>query len=151
MVKSDPQTLLFKKSHPNAQLPMVQTLGAAGFDWHTPIAFTIKPGEILKVDIGLRVTFIPPGYEIMIRPRSGLAFKYGITILNSPGNLDNDYRGEVGVLLINHGPNAVPFEVGDRIAQGVPTKMTPLRLGFSTKEQETTTERGDGGFGSTGV
>jgi len=92
---------------------------------------------------------LPPGYEAQVRPRSGLALKHGVTTLNTPGTIDADYRGEVGVILINHGQEAFTIKRGDRIAQMVVAPVT--RLQWSEQTALETTERGSGGFGSTGV
>ncbi len=103
-------------------LPEYETPGSAGLDVRCTHAFAIDPGGRALVPTGLFVE-IPKGYEIQVRPRSGLALKHGITVLNTPGTIDADYRGEVGVILINHGPRSVEFEKGDRIAQLVLCKV----------------------------
>lgn len=92
---------------------------------------------------------LPEGFEAQVRPRSGLAFKHGITVLNSPGTIDADYRGEIGVLLINHGQEAFVIEDGERVAQLVIAKYE--RIDWEEVESLTESERGAGGFGSTGV
>jgi dUTP pyrophosphatase len=123
--------------------------GAAGFDLvaanEEPI--TLEPGGRTLVPTGWAIA-IPPGYEGQVRPRSGLAMRHGVTLTNSPGTVDSDYRGEVGILLINHGPE--PFEIGagERIAQMVITPVVQASL-FEVSELPPT-ERGAGGFGSTG-
>ena len=128
-------------------LPRYATAGAAGMDVLSAENVTIAPGARHAVATGLSVA-IPPGYEIQVRPRSGLAFKHGIGVPNTPGTIDSDYRGELKVILINHG--AEPFEVrrGDRIAQLV---LAPVTLAEWDEVAELgDTERGAGGFGSTG-
>ena len=108
---------------------------------------TIAPGARHPVATGLSVA-IPQGYEIQVRPRSGLAFKHGITVPNTPGTIDSDYRGELKVLLINHGPEDFIIARGDRVAQLV---VAPVTQGiWQEVDQLDATERGEGGFGSTG-
>ena len=109
---------------------------------------TLTPGERQIIPTGLAIA-LPPGYEAQIRPRSGLAAKNGITLVNSPGTIDADYRGEIGVILINQGQESFTVERGMRIAQMVVAPVT----GFTWNEQEElgTTDRGAGGFGSTGI
>ncbi|MGV2181870.1 dUTP diphosphatase [Rhizobium rhizogenes] len=133
-------------------LPAYETKGAAGMDLRAAIedgtTLTLAPGKRALVPSGF-IFEIPEGFEAQIRPRSGLAFKNGITCLNSPGTVDSDYRGEVKVLLINHGDE--PFEItrGMRIAQVVIAPVTQVRVAEITEVSETA--RGAGGFGSTGV
>ncbi|GHA22840.1 deoxyuridine 5'-triphosphate nucleotidohydrolase [Devosia pacifica] len=132
-------------------LPQRQSDGAAGMDLcaavenETPLE--ISPGGIAMVPCGFRMA-LPAGHEAQVRPRSGLAARYGVTVLNSPGTIDADYRGEVKVLLINHGPSPFVINRGDRIAQLVIAPVTAAR--FSEEMQLDETERGHGGFGSTG-
>ncbi len=130
------------------RVPLYATPGAAGADLFAAIGstITIEPGERALVPTGLKVE-IPPGFEIQIRPRSGLALKFGITVLNTPGTIDADYRGEIGVILINHGPSSFVIEAGARIAQLV---VTPVVQGLFFVKELSTTERGEGGFGHTG-
>ena len=132
------------------ELPAYETAGSAGLDLRAAVggAVTLEPGARMLVPTGLSVA-LPAGYEAQIRPRSGLALKSGITCLNTPGTVDADYRGEVGVILINHG--ADPFEIkrGDRIAQMVIAPVTQAQL-VEVDELDKTT-RGVGGFGSSGV
>ena len=135
---------------PNGQglpLPAYATSGAAGMDVVSAEDVTIAPGERHAVATGLAVA-IPHGFEIQVRPRSGLALKHGITVPNTPGTIDSDYRGEVKVILINHG--AEPFAIvrGDRVAQLVLAPVT-LASWLPVDELDETT-RGEGGFGSTG-
>jgi dUTP pyrophosphatase len=128
-------------------LPAYATAHAAGMDVVAAETLTLAPGERHAVATGFAIA-IPDGYEVQVRPRSGLALKHGITCLNSPGTIDADYRGEVKVILANLGSE--PFEVkrGERIAQLVPAPV--LRACFQEVEQLDDTARGQGGFGSTG-
>lgn len=137
-----------KKVHPNAQMPKYATLGSAGFDFTSVEAVIINPEERVLVKTGLTVEF-DADYELQVRPRSGLALKNGVTVLNSPGTIDSDYRGEIGIILINHGKLPFVVGVGDRIAQGIFTTVTKASL-VEVKEVEET-DRGSGGFGSTGI
>lgn len=129
--------------------PSYSTFGAAGADIRACITapVVIKPGERALIPTGLLFE-IPEGYEIQVRPRSGLALKHGITCLNSPGTIDSDYRGEIGVILINTGKEDFTVENNDRIAQIVLSPV--IRADFVTTEILSETERGSGGFGSTG-
>ncbi len=129
-------------------LPAYASPGAAGMDICAAEAVTLRPGKRAAVPTGFAVA-IPNGYEIQVRPRSGLALKHGITCLNTPGTIDCDYRGEVKVILVNLGDEDVSFERGDRIAQLVVTAAPQA----SVREVDTIeeTKRGAGGFGSTGV
>ena len=130
-------------------LPEYQTALSAGMDIHAFLEASVclNPGERQLITTGLYLE-IPPGFEIQIRPRSGLALKNGITVLNSPGTVDADYRGEIKVLLINHG--AAPFTInkGDRIAQMVLAKHETIS--WVESQELNTTERGTGGYGSSG-
>ena len=129
-------------------LPAYATDGAAGMDVVSAEDVTIPAGERHAVATGLSVA-IPRGYEIQVRPRSGLAFKHGITVPNTPGTIDSDYRGELKVLLINHGPADFPIKRGERIAQLVPAAVT--LASFEEVDELDDTNRGAGGFGSTGT
>ncbi len=128
-------------------LPMYQHEGDAGMDLYSAEDHVLKPGERKVFSTGIKLA-IPKGYEVHIRPRSGLAIKYGVTVLNTPGTIDHQYRGMVGVILINHGNK--PFEVkkGERLAQMVLNKFENFEL--KEVEELSETERGEGGFGSTG-
>ena len=110
----------------------------------------VKPGEFTRISTGIIVS-IPRGYEAQIRPRSGLAFKHGVTVLNAPGTIDADYRGEVGIILINHGKESFTVTNGMRIAQMVIARVASARIeeAVSIEELEKT-ERDNGGFGHTG-
>jgi dUTP pyrophosphatase len=127
--------------------PTYATDGAAGLDVVAAEEVTLAPGQRHAVATGFAIA-IPDGYEVQVRPRSGLALKHGITCLNTPGTIDHDYRGEVKVILANLGHE--PFEVrrGDRIAQLVPARVS--RAAFREVRELDGTERGKGGFGSTG-
>jgi dUTP pyrophosphatase len=142
------------KQLPNAEglaLPAYQTDQAAGLDLAAAIAegegITVKPGGRVLVPTGL-VLELPVGYEGQVRPRSGLALRHGVTVLNSPGTIDADYRGEVSVLLVNLGPEPVMIHRGDRIAQLVIAPVARALLVAAL--HVSATERGAGGFGSTG-
>jgi dUTP pyrophosphatase len=130
-------------------LPRYETDGAAGMDLMAAISdpFSLEPFERAAVATGLAIA-IPKGYEAQIRPRSGLAFRHGLTIVNAPGTIDSDYRGEIKVLLINLGSEPVRIERGMRIAQMVLAPLCRASLDLVTILDET--ERGEGGFGSTG-
>lgn len=133
-----------------AIIPEYKTSGAAGADVCAFLSepVVIKSGEFAMIPTGLYFA-IPEGYEIQVRPRSGLAAKNGVTVLNTPGTIDSDYRGEVKVILINHGKDAFTVNNGDRIAQLI---VAPVTQGIFEKTDELdSTERGEGGFGSTGV
>jgi len=136
-----------KKINNEAQIPAYQTKEAAGFDLHSIKECIINPGERKLIGTGLAFE-IEFGYEVQIRPRSGLAFKHGITVLNSPGTIDSDYRGEIKVLLINLGNEPFEIKKGERIAQAVVAPVVQAELLEVDKLNET--ERGSGGFGSTG-
>ena len=129
-------------------LPAYATAHAAGMDVVSAEELTLRPGARHAVATGF-VIAIPAGHEVQVRPRSGLALKHGVTCLNTPGTIDADYRGEVKVILANLGPD--PFEIrrGDRIAQLVPAPV--LQAHFAEVEALDATDRGEGGFGSTGV
>lgn len=138
------------KSEGGAVLPVYKTSGAAGADVcaHLEQPVTIQKGSSALIPTGLFFE-IPEGYEIQVRPRSGLAFKNGVTVLNTPGTIDSDYRGELKVLLINLGQEDFIVSNGDRIAQIV---VSPVTVGnFISVESISETARGEGGFGSTGV
>lgn len=130
-------------------LPSYQTPHSAGMDLHAALEneLTLKPGERKLIPTGLQMA-IPVGFEAQIRPRSGLAIKQGITMLNSPGTIDADYRGEVMVIAINHGQQDVTFKHGDRVAQMVIAPV--VQVSPTEVEDLNATSRGSGGFGSTG-
>jgi dUTP pyrophosphatase len=128
-------------------LPSYATSGAAGMDVVAAEDLDLMPGQRHAVATGFKVA-IPEGYEIQVRPRSGLALKHGISVPNTPGTIDSDYRGELKVIVINHGNKAFRIRRGERIAQLVPAAVT--RADFDEVEELCETERGAGGFGSTG-
>ncbi len=128
-------------------LPAYATAGAAGMDVLSAEDVTLSPGMRHAVATGLSMA-IPDGYEIQVRPRSGLAFKYGITVPNTPGTIDSDYRGELKVLLINHGTEDFVITRGERVAQLVLAPVTQAL--WQEVETLDDTARGSGGFGSTG-
>lgn len=140
--------LRFQRLHPAARLPEYATTGAAGLD-----LYAVEAGEVWGVGdrsvipLGWAVE-LPEGYGLFVLPRSGLAFKHGLTVTNSPGLVDSDYRGEVQVSVLNHGDQTVKWKAGDRIAQAV---VLPVpRIAPEWVEELSETERGTGGFGSTG-
>jgi dUTP pyrophosphatase len=128
-------------------LPAYATTGAAGLDLRAAEAFTLKPGERALVPTGIAIA-LPQGFEAQVRPRSGLAVKHGVTVLNAPGTIDADYRGEIKVPIINHGAEDFVIVRGDRIAQMVIAPVTIATLMEIDRLEET--ERGSGGFGSSG-
>ncbi|MDR0600561.1 MAG: dUTP diphosphatase [Treponema sp.] len=144
-----PLVRVFRKNK-NARLPRYATGGAAGADVEACLAaeLVLAPGERVKVPTGLALE-IPRGWEAQVRPRSGLALRYGVTVLNAPGTIDSDYRGELEILLVNTGGEPYTVRPGDRIAQLVFAPAPRVRLEDS--ELSGTTGRGGGGFGSTGV
>lgn len=136
----------------NNEDPEYATLGASGFDLRANEDTVLKAGEFKGISTGLYFE-LPVGYEIQVRPRSGLAFKNGVTVLNSPGTVDSDYRGEVKVILINHGKVDFKIAKGDRIAQAVIANVLAKNFINLTKVNSISndTDRGTGGFGSTGI
>lgn len=137
-----------KTLNPKAVIPQYQTKGAAGFDFHACLEepIVINPGERRLIGTGLAMQ-IPYGYELQVRPRSGLALKKGISVVNSPGTVDYGYLDEIGIILINHGEHDFIINPGDRIAQGV-LKEVPQAV-FEEVEEFEGYNRG-GGFGSSG-
>ena len=130
-------------------LPVYETSGAAGMDLRAAVQgeVTLKPGERKAVPTGIMIA-IPPGYEAQVRPRSGLALRHGVSLINSPGTLDSDFRGVVQVLLVNHGPEPFAIARGDRIAQLVVAPV--VRVVWDEQPALDETARGAGGFGHTG-
>ena len=128
-------------------LPEYATPASAGLDLRASEGCVIPSGGRALVPTGLRIA-LPEGYEAQVRPRSGLALKHGVTLPNSPGTIDADYRGEIGVILMNLGQEPFVVEPGDRIAQMVVAPVA--RVAWSEAEELDATERGEGGFGSTG-
>jgi len=133
----------------NIELPLKMSEGASGFDIFAAIqgGIILKPGERKLIPTGIALE-MPIGIEAQIRPRSGLALKYGVSVLNTPGTIDADYRGEVGVILINHGQENFKVKPGDRIAQMVFIEVAKVTL--AEVEELTDTTRNSGGFGHTG-
>lgn len=136
--------------YPNAKIPKQQSANAAGMDLCSAVDFFLAPRSFGIVPTGL-IFEIPTGYEGQIRPRSGLAAKNGITVLNAPGTIDSDYRGEVKVILVNHSSQEWVFSPGDRIAQLVIAPVSAVSMVEVRVGELTGSERGTGGFGSTGV
>jgi dUTP pyrophosphatase len=132
---------------PNTVLPTRQTKHAAGFDLCSTVNVTVPPMKPTLVPLGFAME-LPEGYEAQIRPRSGLAFKHGITVLNTPGTIDADYRGEVCALLMNFSDKDFEIKARDRIAQMVINRLPEVELTLHVELSES--ERGSGGFGSTG-
>ena len=141
-------TLSFKRVHPDAVLPAYAHPSDAGMDIRSVKALVIPAGRRALVPTGLVVN-LPPGYEAQVRPRSGLALKAGVTVLNTPGTIDAGYRGEIGVILANFGEDDFEVKVGDRVAQLVIAPVTQPTIVEAAEVDET--DRGAGGFGSTGV
>ena len=133
----------------NNPTPTYETSLSAGMDLRAYVEgpITLSPGERKLIKTGLHIE-LPEGYEAQVRPRSGLAFKKGITVLNSPGTIDADYRGDIGVILINHSNQEFAVNSGDRIAQLVISKFE--KVDWETSDEINSTSRGDSGFGSTG-
>ena len=131
------------------ELPQFETAQSAGIDLRANIdaPVVLQPGDRALIPTGIKMA-LPEGYEAQIRPRSGLAYKHGISVLNSPGTIDADYRGDVGVLLINHGREPFTVEDGMRVAQMVVAQYSQFQ--WYTVEDLDETDRGEGGFGSTG-
>lgn len=135
---------------PALPLPAYQTVGSAGADLRADLgggAITLAPGQIYLVPTGLRIQ-IPEGYEMQIRPRSSLALKHGLTLPNTPGTIDSDYRGPLGIIMINLGAAPYTIEHGERIAQAVIAPV--IRAHYAIAASLDDTARGEGGFGSTG-
>ena len=141
--------VLIKKLNPSVKLPTYKTKGASGMDLMAFIekSITLKPGKSCIVPTGLSLAF-PEEYEIQIRPRSGLAAKNNISVLNTPGTIDSDYRGEIQIILFNHSTKNFVINNNDRVAQMILTPIIKMEL-EETKELPESI-RGEGGFGSTG-
>lgn len=133
----------------NNPLPKYQTIASAGMDLHADLqkTITLQPGERKLISTGLFIE-LPVGYEAQVRPRSGLALKHGITVLNSPGTIDADYRGEIKVLLVNHGTEEFEIEHSDRIAQMIIARHEQAE--WIPVSEINQTDRGVGGYGSSG-
>jgi dUTP pyrophosphatase len=141
-------TLKVKKLNSRAKFPQYQTDGAAGLDLYSIENKILKAGKFLTISTGI-VIEIPKGYEGQIRPRSGLAFNYGIGVLNSPGTIDSDYRGEIKIILFNLSSKDFKIEEGMRVAQLIVSKVCRCKL--VTENKLSKTKRGIYGFGSTGM
>jgi dUTP pyrophosphatase len=139
----------FKRIHPGAQMPAYQSAEAAGMDLHACLGapVTLQPGDLARIPLGF-IMAIPKGHEGQVRPRSGLAAKFGVTVPNAPGTIDSDYRGEAMVALINLGRAAFTVEHGMRIAQLIVAPV--LHVQVREVDELDATQRGSGGFGSTG-
>ena len=140
--------LCFKRIHPDAVLPSYAHPSDAGMDVRSVDDLVIPPGKRARVHTGL-VMLLPPMYEAQVRPRSGLALKCGVTVLNTPGTIDSGYRGEVGVILANFGDADFQVKKGDKIAQIVVAPVTQPEIMETDTIDDT--DRGAGGFGSTGI
>jgi len=138
------------KGNEDIALPSYETEGASGLDLRAAVngEVTLRPGEITLVPTGLAIS-LPQGYEAQVRPRSGLALKYGVGMVNAPGTVDADYRGEIGIILINWGREPFVIKRGDRIAQMVITRVS--RAEVLEVERLEPTARGGGGFGHSGI
>jgi dUTP pyrophosphatase len=146
---ADVQVSLKRLADKDLELPSYQTGGAAGMDLAAAVneAVTLGSGEFRLIPCGFSLA-IPEGFEAQVRPRSGLASRFGVTVLNAPGTIDADYRGEVGVILINHGPHPFVVKRGDRVAQLIVAPVA--RVQWDVVETLPATARGAGGFGHTG-
>lgn len=140
-------TVGFKRIHPDAELPGYAHEGDAGMDLKSVEDVVLPPGGRVLVHTGL-VMELPSGYEAQVRPRSGLALRHGVTVLNTPGTVDAGYRGEIGVILANFGSDGYAVKKGDKVAQMVIAPVTRADVAEVSSVDET--ERGGGGFGSTG-
>lgn len=140
--------LKVEKIHKDAIVPSCAHEGDAGLDLYSIEELKINPGETALIKTGIKIE-LPRQTEAQIRPRSGLALKFGVTVLNTPGTIDEGYRGEIGVILINHGKNSFIVEKGMKIAQMV---VKPVwKVDVIEVEELSSSERGEGGFGSTGL
>lgn len=143
-------TTKFKKLVPEAKIPTRGTPRAAGLDLYSTETISLAPGAYHAVKTGLAIE-LQPGTQGEVRPRSGLAVKHGVTVLNSPGTIDDDYRGEVKVVLVNHGPSIFDIKPGDRIGQLV-IQYVPIDIQDVEEVLELSqSDRGEKGFGSTGI
>ncbi|WP_104695934.1 dUTP diphosphatase [Helicobacter salomonis] len=137
-----------QKLHPQAHIPAYQSTGASGFDLHALESLQIAPKNVALVRTGLAIA-LEKGFEVQVRSRSGLALKHQIMVLNSPGTIDSDYRGELQVVLMNFSERVFHIQSGDRIAQGVLCQVCHAQFEWSAELDKT--ERGSEGFGSSGV
>jgi dUTP pyrophosphatase len=137
-------------NNPDLPLPSYQSDGSSGLDLRAAVdkELTLQPGDIRLIPTGLSIS-LPNGYEAQIRPRSGLALRYGLGFVNAPGTIDADYRGEIGVIAINWGRESLTIRRGDRIAQIVISKV--FRATVEEADELDPTKRGEGGFGHSGI
>ena len=144
--------VMIKRSSGNEDIPLPRYMSpnASGMDIHAAVKeeTILNPGAVKLISTGISVA-LPPGFEAQIRPRSGLALKHGVSLLNTPGTIDADYRGEVGIILINLGEHPFVVKRGDRVAQMIINKVYHAHLELSS--ELCVTERNDGGFGHTGI
>ncbi|MEI6731354.1 MAG: dUTP diphosphatase [archaeon] len=140
--------LRIRRAHAKAMMPVYAHPGDAGMDLFSVENKILKPGERAIVNTGLHVE-VPEGFELQLRPRSGLAIKKGITLVNTPGTVDSGYRGEIGLIMINHSKEDFEIKEGDRIAQAVLTRFESAELEEASELSDSS--RGTGGYGSTGV
>ncbi len=149
-MNGEKKIVVFTKLKPGAVLPEYKTGGSSGADLSAYLKedIVLKVGERCLIPTGISVE-LPQTFELQVRPRSGLAFKHGITVLNTPGTVDSDYRGELFVLLINHGTEDFTIKNGDRIAQAVIAPV--VQVSYIEKDELSETSRGSGGYGSTGI
>ncbi len=145
------ETIKLKRVRPEAIVPTIASEGAAGADLHATRKEVLKPGEHKLIHTGWSVEMPERDMYIQIVPRSGLALKHGVTVLNSPGTIDSDYRGEIGVILVNHGQFAFTIQPGERIAQMIVGRSLTQAYPLEEVTELSETDRGEGGFGSTGV
>lgn len=141
-------TVKFQRTSPDAILPSRGTPRAAGLDLYSVEKMSLAPGAFHAFDTGWKIE-LPEGYEGQVRARSGSALKYGVGVVNSPGTIDDDYRGPLKVILINHGPTVFDVKVGDRIGQLVLAQV-PLLPALEVEKLSDSATRGEAGFGSTG-
>ena len=141
-------TVRVKRLSPDAKIPTAAKVGDVAFDLYSMIDYELRPGERFAVPTGIAIE-IPPGYEGQVRPRSGLALKEGVTVLNTPGTVDSGYRGEVKTIMVNHNGEAFKITKGMRISQ-LAIRPVP-EVEFIEVDELSDTERGAGGFGSTGA
>ena len=148
MSRDEPVTVRVKRLHPDAVIPKAARRGDVAFDLYSVIDYKLEPGERYAVPTGIAVE-IPQGYEGQVRPRSGLAMRDGITVLNTPGTIDSGYRGEVKSIIMNHGTTPFKITKGMRISQLAIRPVPDVQ--FIEVDELSDTERGEGGFGSTGT
>ena len=146
--RDEPVTVRVKRLHPDAVIPKAARRGDVAFDLYSVIDYKLEPGERYAVPTGIAVE-IPQGYEGQVRPRSGLAMRDGITVLNTPGTIDSGYRGEVKTIIMNHGTTPFKITKGMRISQLAIRPVPDVQ--FIEVDELSDTERGEGGFGSTGT